>query len=212
MSSQNAAIDEDRSKAEGRRSGGARLRALRVWLIALRDHGAVCARLPGPGRRRPGFAPGASPGLPDRSPEWALSRHGLAAPAPSRARALRRSRAGSPGELLHFDIKSSDASCGPVTASLHDRRDQVRGAGWEYVHVCIDDASRLAFAQIMPDEGQDSAVLFLERALAYFGFSRHQSSAAHERQRLLLSFPSLPRRLSAPSPPPHFYPPLHPTH
>jgi transposase InsO family protein len=44
----------------------------------------------------------------------------------------------------------------------------VRGAGWEYVHVCIDDASRLAFAQIMPDETQHSAVLFLERALAYF--------------------------------------------
>jgi len=57
----------------------------------------------------------------------------------------------------------------PSHRVTHDRRDQVRGAGWEFVHVCIDDASRIAFAQIMPDESQQSAVLFLERALAYFG-------------------------------------------
>ena len=56
----------------------------------------------------------------------------------------------------------------PSHRVTHDRRDQVRGARWEFVHVCIDDASRLAFAQIMPDEGQHSALLFLERALAYF--------------------------------------------
>ncbi len=49
-----------------------------------------------------------------------------------------------------------------------DRRDTVRGAGWEYVHVCIDDASRLAFAQIMPEQDHQSAIPFMQRALAYF--------------------------------------------
>jgi transposase InsO family protein len=49
---------------------------------------------------------------------------------------------------------------GPIATS--------RGSGWEYVHVCIDDASRLAFSQILPDE--KSAVAFLKAAVAY-----HQS-------------------------------------
>ncbi|TPW25724.1 DDE-type integrase/transposase/recombinase, partial [Pararhizobium mangrovi] len=43
-----------------------------------------------------------------------------------------------------------------------------RGAGWEYVHVAIDDASRIAFSQIMPDEKAVSAVAFLKAAVAYY--------------------------------------------
>src|SRR5260370_16503832 len=43
-----------------------------------------------------------------------------------------------------------------------------RGIGWEFVHVCIDDASRLAFSQVMPDEKKQSAVAFLKAALAYY--------------------------------------------
>lgn len=42
------------------------------------------------------------------------------------------------------------------------------GIGWEFVHVCIDDASRVAFVQVMPDQHKESAVAFLEAALAYF--------------------------------------------
>jgi hypothetical protein len=42
----------------------------------------------------------------------------------------------------------------------------LRTAAWESVPVCVDDASRLDFAQIVPDESQLSAVLFLERALS----------------------------------------------
>ena len=40
--------------------------------------------------------------------------------------------------------------------------------GWEFVHVCIDDASRIAFTQIMPDEKKESAIAFLKAALAYY--------------------------------------------
>ncbi len=42
------------------------------------------------------------------------------------------------------------------------------GAGWEFVHVCIDDASRIAFSQILPDEKKESAIAFLKAAVAYY--------------------------------------------
>jgi hypothetical protein len=44
----------------------------------------------------------------------------------------------------------------------------VRGVGWEFAHVAIDDASRLAYAGILPDEGRDASSAFPERALAWF--------------------------------------------
>jgi transposase InsO family protein len=76
-----------------------------------------------------------------------------------------------PGELLHIDTKK----LGRIEAVGHritgDRRDSKRGAGWEYVHVCIDDASRLAYSEVLADERKDSAVPFLERAVAWF--ARH---------------------------------------
>src|SRR5438128_2210372 len=43
-----------------------------------------------------------------------------------------------------------------------------RGAGWEFVHVCIDDASRIAFSQILADEKKESAIAFLKAAVAYY--------------------------------------------
>jgi transposase InsO family protein len=42
------------------------------------------------------------------------------------------------------------------------------GIGWEFVHICIDDASRVAFSQVMQDERKASAVAFLEAAVAYY--------------------------------------------
>jgi transposase InsO family protein len=43
-----------------------------------------------------------------------------------------------------------------------------RGIGWEFVHVCIDDASRVAFTRIVPDEKTVSAITFLKAAVAYY--------------------------------------------
>jgi transposase InsO family protein len=74
-----------------------------------------------------------------------------------------------PGELIHFDIKKLariERVGHRVTGNR--QRDHTRGAGYEYVHVAIDDASRIAYARIMPDEGQHSAIAFLHAALAYF--------------------------------------------
>ena len=76
-----------------------------------------------------------------------------------------------PGELIHIDTKK----LGRIAAVGHritgDRRDTRRGAGWEAVHVCIDDASRLAYSEVLPDERKATAVPFLERAVAWF--ARH---------------------------------------
>jgi hypothetical protein len=47
-------------------------------------------------------------------------------------------------------------------------RQSKRGTGWEALHVAIDDASRLAFTEILPDENTTSATAFLERALVFF--------------------------------------------
>jgi hypothetical protein len=73
-----------------------------------------------------------------------------------------------PGELLHIDTKK----LGRIAAVGHritgDRRDTRRGAGWEVVHVCIDDASRLAYSEVLADERKTSAVPFLERAVGWF--------------------------------------------
>jgi transposase InsO family protein len=73
-----------------------------------------------------------------------------------------------PGELVHVDTKK----LGRIKAVGHritgDRRDTRRGAGWEAVHVCIDDASRLAYSEVLSDERKASAVPFLERAVAWF--------------------------------------------
>jgi transposase InsO family protein len=77
-----------------------------------------------------------------------------------------------PGDLIHFDIKSLARIERPgsrVTGKLGDRS---RGAGYEYLHIAIDDHSRLAFAAILPDQTQHSAVNFFFMAKAYFaGFA-----------------------------------------
>lgn len=84
------------------------------------------------------------------------------------AGAVRRYERAEPGELLHLDVKK----LGRITRIGHritgDRRDTVPGAGWEYVHVAIDDTSRVAYAQVLPDERGESAAAFLRAAVAYY--------------------------------------------
>ncbi len=86
------------------------------------------------------------------------------------AEPIRRYEREHPGELIHIDIKK----LGKFTRTGHritgDRRGQSnsRGIGWEYVHVCIDDASRIAYAEIKKDERKGSAVAFLKATVAYY--------------------------------------------
>ena len=82
---------------------------------------------------------------------------------------VRRYERERPGELIHIDIKKLgrfEAIGHRITADR--RQGRSRGAGWDFVHVCIDDASRVAFSRILPDEKKESATAFLEAALAYY--------------------------------------------
>jgi transposase InsO family protein len=85
------------------------------------------------------------------------------------AEPVRRYEREHPGELIHIDIKKLGRFERIGHRITGDRRQgETRGAGFEFVHVSIDDASRLAFSQILPDERKESAVAFLAAAVAYY--------------------------------------------
>ena len=86
------------------------------------------------------------------------------------AEPVRRYERKHPGELIHIDIKKLGRFERVGHRITGDRTGQSnsRGVGWEFVHVCIDDASRIAFSQILPNEKKESAVAFLLAALAYY--------------------------------------------
>ena len=79
------------------------------------------------------------------------------------------------GELLHIDVKKL-GKIGPkgpghrVTGHRHynQRKNGKRAVGWEFVHVCVDDATRLAYAEVLADEKAATAVAFLGRAIAFY--------------------------------------------
>jgi transposase InsO family protein len=69
---------------------------------------------------------------------------------------------------VHVDVKKLAKIGRPGHRVNGDRRTRSRGIGWEFVHVCIDDATRLAYAEVLADEKGTTAVGFLRRALAFF--------------------------------------------
>jgi hypothetical protein len=73
-----------------------------------------------------------------------------------------------PGGLLHLDIKSLVRFDQPGHRMTGDHSRQGQGAGRECVHVCIYDHSRLACAQLPPDEQKATTASFLGNALAFF--------------------------------------------
>jgi transposase InsO family protein len=73
-----------------------------------------------------------------------------------------------PGELVHVDVKKLGRIGRPGHRVNGDRRSRSRGIGWEYVHVAIDDATRLAYVEVLEDEKAVTAVGFLRRAVANF--------------------------------------------
>jgi transposase InsO family protein len=73
-----------------------------------------------------------------------------------------------PGELVHVDVKKLGRIGRPGHRVNGDRRTRSRGIGWEYVHVAIDDATRLVYVEVLADEKAVTAVGFLRRAVAHF--------------------------------------------
>jgi len=86
--------------------------------------------------------------------------------------AVRYERA-KPGELIHIDTKKLGKinGIGHCITGHHVGMNRSRGIGLEHLHVAIDDASRLAYTELLPDERKESACAFLARALAFF--ARH---------------------------------------
>jgi transposase InsO family protein/transposase len=81
-----------------------------------------------------------------------------------------------PGELVHIDVKRLGRIARPghrvlggqsarATAGYHRR---AHNHGWEFVHIAIDDATRLAYAEVLPDEKATTAIAFLRRAVAFY--------------------------------------------
>ena len=93
-----------------------------------------------------------------------LSRLSALEPAPP----IRRYEHPHPGDLLHLDTKKLGRFRRPGHRVTGDRRRTSPGAGWEYVHVCVDDHSRVAFSQLHADETAETAAAFLADALAYY--------------------------------------------
>jgi transposase InsO family protein len=85
-----------------------------------------------------------------------------------------------PGELIHIDVKKLGRIQGGAgkrifggsshyTGSFTDAAGRIRRkAGWDFVHIAIDDATRLAYAEVLTDEKAHTAVAFLSRAIAFF--------------------------------------------
>jgi transposase InsO family protein len=82
-----------------------------------------------------------------------------------------------PGELIHVDVKKLGRILRPGHRVTGDRRGEKRRtvdgrrvgvAGWEFVHVAIDDHSRVAYAEVLTDEKASTAIGFLQRALAFY--------------------------------------------
>jgi transposase InsO family protein len=86
----------------------------------------------------------------------------------------------APGELIHVDVKKLGRITVPGHRVTGNRRQggrrttytpdgrRIGNAGWEYVHIAIDDATRLAYAEVLSDEKATTAIAFLARAVKHF--------------------------------------------
>jgi hypothetical protein len=73
-----------------------------------------------------------------------------------------------PGELLHLDVKKLGRFRRVGHRITGDRTRNSRHAGWEFVHVCFDDHSRLAYVETLADERGETTTAFLRRAVRWF--------------------------------------------
>jgi len=120
-------------------------------------------------------------GVPARTVSRILRRHGvpyLSQCDPITGEVIRSSKQTAlryererPGEPVHMDVKKIGRIPQGGGWRVHGRgipRDRVNGPGYDYVHSLVDDHSRLAYSELLPDEKGTSCAAFLERAIAYF--------------------------------------------
>ena len=114
-------------------------------------------------------------GLPHSTCHRVLQRHGCSRRPPAPREAANRYEWDCPGDLLHIDVSTyarftrpGHAVTGDRTSTGAEKRQKV---GYDYAHACVDDHSRLAFAQIHDDERAPTVVAFIQDALAFY--ARH---------------------------------------
>jgi transposase InsO family protein len=108
-------------------------------------------------------------GMSERTVRAVLARNGLSRlPRPDADEPANRYERPAPGELVHIDVKKL-GRIGREGHRVHgDRSTRSRGIGWEFVHVCVDDCTRLAYVEVLSSERTDDVVAFFGRAVAFF--------------------------------------------
>jgi transposase InsO family protein len=108
-------------------------------------------------------------GMPERTVRAVLARNGLSRlPRLDAAEPQNRYERPMPGELIRIDVKKL-GRIGREGHRIHgDRRRRSPGIGWEFVHVAIDDCTRLAYVQVLDDERRDTVIAFLKAAVSFF--------------------------------------------
>ena len=124
-------------------------------------------------RRETNLGPGRLAGIVRRarSTVWkVLHRHGLSRRRRSERQSFRRYEWSRPGALLHMDVKKLGRFNRPGHRVLDHRLREwrSRGVGWDYLHVVVDDHSRLAYVELHRHEDAETNARTLERALAWF--------------------------------------------
>ena len=102
-----------------------------------------------------------------------------------------------PGDLLHLDIKGMTRFARSPCAAMARLRGKRKHPGFLALHVAVDDHSRLAFTQMLPDQKAETTIAFLNAAVDFFAAPRHPCARPAHRQRLQLPLHSVPPGLSA---------------
>ena len=109
-------------------------------------------------------------GMSERTVRAVIARLGLAKLPPlQEPEPANRYERPLPGELIHIDVKKLGKIGRPGHRVNGDRTTRTRGIGWEFVHVCVDDCTRLAYVEVLDDERKETVTAFLRRAVAWFG-------------------------------------------
>ena len=119
-------------------------------------------------------------GMPHTTVSGILTRIGMGRLGRLGLEPAQRYQRARPGELIHVDVKKLGRIQGGAGWRVRDRRQHYnrtftdrdglrrRTVGWEYIHVAVDDATRLAYVEVLADERANTAIAFLGRAVRFF--------------------------------------------